>query len=52
MNDWDGGGGGRRRRRGHGDVGHVERDGTRDGVGEGRPIVLYGEGVVHGGASE
>jgi hypothetical protein len=33
-------------------VGEVKRDGARDGVGEGRPIVLYGEGIVHGGASE
>lgn len=48
VNDWDGGGGGRRGR-GHGDVREVERNGARDGVGERRAIVLYCEGVVHGG---
>jgi hypothetical protein len=49
MNNWCRGGGGRRRGRGHGDVREVERNGARDGVRERRAIVLYGEGVVHGG---
>jgi hypothetical protein len=49
INNWRRGGGGRRRGRGHGNVREVERNGARDGVGKRRSIVLYGEGVVHGG---